>query len=82
MMNKQLLLNAMLVEIVLNRRNKYSLYWKNGANIFLQTMCEKMFNFKFQPIETPCKQVLQSGVLWQQNASNCHKYDIVSIFRG
>ena len=33
------------------------------------------------PIGSYVKQVMQYWALWLQNASNCRKYDIVSIFR-
>ena len=33
------------------------------------------------PIGSYVKQIMQYWVLWLQNASNCPKYDVVSIFR-
>ena len=33
------------------------------------------------PIGSNVKQVMQYWALWLQIASNCHKYDVVSIFR-
>ena len=51
------------------------------ASVQVSTLPKKcVWTLAHFPIESYSKQVQQSGVLWKQNASNCCKYDVVSIF--